>query len=672
YQCLGGELPFPSSRYTLPEMLRAIAEEEPDPLSSLEPACRGDLETIVAKAMDKEPRRRYDSAAELAADLRRYLKDLPIVARPATARYQLSKFARRNRGLVGALVALLVALVLGLTGTLWGMSRAQKAAAAQTIEAQNAVKAFEAEAAQRKLAVEAEQRAVEARKLAEAKEQVAAAVRGFVEELLGSPGGKGVEGFYGPQTRVVDVLGGSYSRLRERFAGQPEVEFALQALVGQTYLGLDQSALALPFLERACELALELEGPDSQTFLGVDWSRRLAQGFGEFSAEARAELNQQIDRIASSFGVDSKFTHTCRRQASEALTIAGSFQEALEGFEQLIADLAPTPELDPENLFQARLGRARTFGYMGRVDEGVAELESALSEVESRYGADSLQATLVWMDLGGAYLRSRQFDKAKPFLEKTRAFFRGTQLENSAPVAQSLGELGQLYMAEGKPDEAIEAMEQSYQILKKVLEPTDIRVSDAAVGLSLVLTQAQRFDEAMHWLDLVDEQYQKDWPASHRMVCDLRVRQSYVELMRGNPERCLEILQKQTDVVLADPNASLNSRVFMQEQLARSLSQIPDYEQALPLYKAVYEGKREDLGHAARETLLALYQYGRCLEVCNQADVAQAALETAFGEFEGTGENGGARAVAGFLAEFFRRQGDQDAANQWATRAGAQ
>ncbi|HEY3242189.1 MAG TPA: hypothetical protein VGM03_02465, partial [Phycisphaerae bacterium] len=88
-------------------------EEEPSRLSSINAMFRGDIETIVAKALEKEPQRRYASASELAADIRRYLADQPIAARPASTLYQLRKFAKRNRALVGGVASTLLVLMAG-------------------------------------------------------------------------------------------------------------------------------------------------------------------------------------------------------------------------------------------------------------------------------------------------------------------------------------------------------------------------------------------------------------------------------------------------------------------------------------------------------------------------------------------------------------------------------
>src|SRR6185436_12225936 len=64
-----------------------------------------ELETILNKALKKSPSERYGSVAELADDLRRYLDEKPIAARPDTVRYRAAKFARRHRRALGAVAA---------------------------------------------------------------------------------------------------------------------------------------------------------------------------------------------------------------------------------------------------------------------------------------------------------------------------------------------------------------------------------------------------------------------------------------------------------------------------------------------------------------------------------------------------------------------------------------
>src|SRR4051794_33811569 len=111
-------LPYRLENRPLAETARLILEEDPPRAGSINPELRGDVETIVAKALEKDRERRYQSAADLAADLRRSLTDEPILARPTSALYHLGKFARRHRPLVGGVLATGVALVLGLVSTI--------------------------------------------------------------------------------------------------------------------------------------------------------------------------------------------------------------------------------------------------------------------------------------------------------------------------------------------------------------------------------------------------------------------------------------------------------------------------------------------------------------------------------------------------------------------------
>ncbi|GMU81628.1 MAG: hypothetical protein AMXMBFR47_14990 [Planctomycetota bacterium] len=131
YELLAERLPYQVSNCTLPEAARIIADVEPTHLSTIDRRFRGDVDTIVTKALQKERRLRYQSVADFAADIRRYLSDEPVLARPPSAMYQIRKFARRNKALVASVLGVFLALVVGLLGMWWfaaGESR-QKATA---------------------------------------------------------------------------------------------------------------------------------------------------------------------------------------------------------------------------------------------------------------------------------------------------------------------------------------------------------------------------------------------------------------------------------------------------------------------------------------------------------------------------------------------------------------
>jgi len=89
YELLSGRLPFDTSGRSIADLARAAAEQKPPPLSATDRSLRGDIETIVAKTLEKDKTRRYASAAELADDVRRCVTGEPIAARRVSLIYVL-------------------------------------------------------------------------------------------------------------------------------------------------------------------------------------------------------------------------------------------------------------------------------------------------------------------------------------------------------------------------------------------------------------------------------------------------------------------------------------------------------------------------------------------------------------------------------------------------------
>ena len=185
YELLTGSLPFDMQRLAgggFTEMSRIIRETEPIRPSTrlarfeagdrtavagrrsteaprLIRQVRGDLDLIVLKCLEKQRDRRYETANGLAMDLRRYLNDEPILARPPSPGYRLRKFARRNRATVAAGVAAILLLVGGTVVSTWVaarnrelLGRAQQAEVKATGETTKARTAAAAERREREAA----------------------------------------------------------------------------------------------------------------------------------------------------------------------------------------------------------------------------------------------------------------------------------------------------------------------------------------------------------------------------------------------------------------------------------------------------------------------------------------------------------------------------------------
>ena len=132
YELLTDRLPYVFSKVLPHEAVRLICEEVPTRPSAIDRQLRGDLETIVLKALEKNPARRYQSPTELGDDIRRYLDGEPIVARRPSGFYILRKKLVKHRVATGLSMAV---VVLGLVGwlTMSWMQRRELAEARQRV-----------------------------------------------------------------------------------------------------------------------------------------------------------------------------------------------------------------------------------------------------------------------------------------------------------------------------------------------------------------------------------------------------------------------------------------------------------------------------------------------------------------------------------------------------------
>ena len=148
YEMLTGRRPFEGSVRML---LDQVIHEEPPRPRSLNRSIPHDLQTICLKCMEKDPRRRYASAAEVAADLRRFLDDAPIQARPVSFVERAWRYARRRpAGAAIAALAMLLVLGAGLGIELWRQKSAADAAARTLAESQAEAVAYFAQFSRRR------------------------------------------------------------------------------------------------------------------------------------------------------------------------------------------------------------------------------------------------------------------------------------------------------------------------------------------------------------------------------------------------------------------------------------------------------------------------------------------------------------------------------------------
>lgn len=274
YQLLAGRLPHDLSERSLADAARIIRDEEPAPLASTNAAFRGDLTTIAARALEKDPSRRYESAARLAEDVRRTLRHEPISARPATTLYQLSKFARRNRALVTGVVAAFVALSVGTVVSTAMYLRAEDARRKAVDLADEAGRASEA--------------ATVAKSRAEAE---ASKVLAINEYLMADFIGAAAPGRDGHEVKLLTVLVRAAENVGKRFEGQPLLEGEIRLLLADALGEVDMRKEAIVHARRGLELVSATAG---------EMDRRTLNGQMVLMNELIAD--QQYDEVIATAG----------------------------------------------------------------------------------------------------------------------------------------------------------------------------------------------------------------------------------------------------------------------------------------------------------------------------------------------------------------------------------
>lgn len=237
FELLSGQMPYDVTGASIVEAARIIRDQPPRKLSSIRRVLRGDLETIAAKALSKDREGRYVSASALAADVRRFLNDEPIVARPASAIYQMRKFARRHKPLVGGTAAVVLVMLGGIATTSWQAyakgRQAERAAFAET---------------------EAETRRAEA----DLARQTAERVSNYLRGMLASVDPAAIQG---EEISRRELLVEAVHRLETELIDEPAVEAAVRNTIGRVYQSLGDYEDAAHHLHRAMMLYESVHGP---------------------------------------------------------------------------------------------------------------------------------------------------------------------------------------------------------------------------------------------------------------------------------------------------------------------------------------------------------------------------------------------------------------------------
>ncbi len=430
YELLSGRLPLDVSGLSITEAVLAITGNEPPPLGTLSSDLRGDLETIAAKALAKDRERRYDSAAALADDVARHLHHEPIAARPPSGIYQLKKFARRNRVLVGGVAAVIAALAIGVATT-W----------------RQAVRARKAETAMGDALEEAQTDARQARAAADF-------LRSVIEQA--DPANTDDE-----DPSVRDVLEEAARRAGVELGDEAVVEAQVRTSLGRAYHGLGDLAAATENLERALELSEATFGPDDDEVLDP-LSSLVDVSFAAGEYDAMEEYAERLFALAGDRPEHRRQVAIAEHMIAQSLYVRARYDESEERHHAAIALLEETEDEASVELAQMKSGLGLVRQSTGDLESAEELMREAVEILRERLGSRNPTTANEIDLLAGILLRRRQLDEAEELAREALSIYRdrlGEDFGGSSTSLQTIGTAafhrGDLATAEEHLSEAV-------------------------------------------------------------------------------------------------------------------------------------------------------------------------------------------------------------------------
>ncbi len=580
YELLGGTTPFDISNRSLAEVSRIIREEEPRRLGTIRTRLRGDIETIVARAMEKDRDRRYESAVALADDIRRYLRNEAILARPASALYQLQKFTRRNRGLVTGIAVAFVAMALGMIGT--GVALRATIRANTELDAANTL-LKESNANLQQVAE------FQSDSLGSIDPQVlGSAMREAMLSEVPTSERPGLElgiadvNFTNVALAALDtnMFDPWLESIESRFADQPEVAALLLQSIAGTMRDIGLLEAAQRPQEDAARIRRETLGTGDPLTLESERSlANLALERGDLqTAETILSL---LDARCGALGED----HVQAVLTRIDLGLLRIHQSRLDEGEALCRDAYERAQVafgaeDPVTL-KALHAYARAVYEQGRVIDAEPLLADVLRRRRAANGPDAPETLAAMVNLAALYTSVSRYEDAEKMLLNVFEHRRG-RLGDAHPLAlTAMNALGVVYQSQGRLDDAHELYEEALRVRRETVGADHPDTLIAANNLASILDAMGRYPES---------------EALHRETLGIKRR------VLGNDHR---------------------STLFTLGNLGSIIRLQGRPEEAEPFYREMLEGMRRTLGNDDPNTLQAVQSYGILLVVLGRFEEAE-------------------------------------------------
>lgn len=473
FEMLSGSLPHDTAAASLPEAINIIRNQDPSRIGTLNMKLRGDIDTILSKALERDPDRRYQSVSELCADLRRHLANQPIQARPPSVVYQLSKFTRRNKGLVASLSVIFVLLSIGVVLLSYALQR--ESAARQ--EAENSL-------------------------------ERANAAYLFLEGIFQGLSPRETKG------RDTELLLSMLDQAADNARMEidlPAVRAEMLTIIARTYNSVFEYGEASKLLTESLLIMKNESDPDE----GLVFSTK------ELLATAFHKLGdfEQADSIFHELIEDARLHHpesqlaTTLRQYSEFTMDDGHFDEALDAVQEAIE---LSPDVTPIENGRLMQQQGAVLRRLGRYQEANESYLKALGHFEAS-GSD-LERSITLNSLAIIARRDHRPQDAERYYLESMAVREKVDPRINPDTAATLANLGRLYAGMERYEQAQVVLGQSISQLTELFGDGHVNILYPTITFAETLSKIGEHQQALETILQARFMANKIFPDGHPLT----------------------------------------------------------------------------------------------------------------------------------------------------------
>ena len=434
FRLLANKLPYNFDTLSFYQAAKLVEVSNPTRLGTINTKLRGDLDTILAKALDREPNRRYASVHELRDDLDRYLSNKPIHARRASAWYHARQFVRRHKGFSFGLAAAVLALIGGLIATSIALSSA----------------------------VKSEQLAVE-------KSEISEAITSFLlKDLLEQADTRTSTN---RELTIAQALDQAASKIDERFKDKPLVEAEIRRLIGRTYTSLAQFANANHTSNEHSKSIPELLGAnDPETLLTMEELGRLLS-----NSVLTSHLSNSTNLIRTK-QISPRRRRPAHTQSSQRPRLAvhqyRKIRTSKETPSTNIRHKTPALGEDDFSTLTSMHNLGLVYLFMGEPEEAIKLYERVVPRRVRLLGNDNQKTLLSTNNLAGAYQDLGRIDEAVELYDQILRSQKRTLGKTHPDTLRTMANTGSS-LIKSSPEQALVFLEEAYAGRLEVFGPNN-------------------------------------------------------------------------------------------------------------------------------------------------------------------------------------------------------